>query len=138
MPPIRGRTASFAISGMNLVANFTAGSYPAAMVYNPFTGGSRRRPSSDAVYAVSGGSVVATLGVGSTPTAFAYDPEHGYIYVSNYGSDTLSLIPQSTGLQSGVGSSSSGAGGAQVNNGPASFPFYLVGIPVTVAVIFLF
>jgi len=39
--------------------------------------------------------VIATIPVGIWPKGIAYDPSNGYIYVTNYGSGTVSIISTS-------------------------------------------
>jgi len=44
--------------------------------------------------------VIATIPVGSMPAGVAYDPSNGYIYVTNYGSGTVSIISTSVSANS--------------------------------------
>jgi YVTN family beta-propeller protein len=44
---------------------------------------------------INGTTVIATIPVGKWPLGVAYDPSNGYIYVTNYGSGTVSIISTS-------------------------------------------
>jgi YVTN family beta-propeller protein len=41
---------------------------------------------------INGTTVIATIPVGTWPYGVAYDPSNGYIYVTNWGSNTVSII----------------------------------------------
>ncbi len=48
-----------------------------------------------------GDSVITTIAVGDKPCAFAWNPVQNRIYVANYGSSSISVIRDVTGIEEG-------------------------------------
>jgi YVTN family beta-propeller protein len=92
------------------VANVTVGSGAATTVYDPV--GEVYVPdyhaSAVSVISAANNSVVATVGVGTNPSFAAYDPSQSEVFVSNYGTDNVTVIWDGS-TPSTPGSSSSGS-----------------------------
>jgi YVTN family beta-propeller protein len=81
----------------NAVQSWTVGAGPNCLAVNPITGrlyvATNSSATVDTVMVVDTiGSVVAKLEVKNRPKAMVFDPDSNFLYVANYGSDTVSIF----------------------------------------------